>query len=42
MKIDAQVEIGSAHLSESERGRGGSMTSEKDGEFEFATPESRS
>jgi len=33
MKIDAQVEVASAHLSE--RRRGGSATSEKDGGFEF-------
>jgi hypothetical protein len=33
MKIDAQVEIGSAHLSE--RRRGGSTTSEKDWYSEF-------
>jgi hypothetical protein len=35
MKIGAQVEIASAHLSE--RRRGGSTTSEKDRYFEFVT-----
>jgi hypothetical protein len=33
MKIDAQVEVASAHLIE--RRRGGSTTREKDGGFEF-------
>jgi hypothetical protein len=35
MKIDAQVEIGNAHLSERYRGR--SMTGEKDRYSEFVT-----
>jgi hypothetical protein len=40
MRIDAQVEIGSAYLSE--RRRGGSTASEKEGNFEFVTPGSES